>query len=121
LMAPPAVRTWTCRFCWTGEIPNAKRNCPTCSRPKKRRSKPQHQMILETPYELWVARFGERCGICGRPPSEGRRLDRDHDHRTGEPRGLLCHRCNRALPNWVTPDWLHKAIEYLLRPRQRLG
>jgi hypothetical protein len=118
---PPAKRIWVCRFCWTGEIPNAKRNCPTCGRPKKAKKKPAHQLILETPYEAWVAAYGERCGVCGRPPGPGRRLDRDHDHRTGEPRGLLCHRCNRALPNWVTPDWLYRAIAYLLQPRRRLG
>jgi hypothetical protein len=74
-------------------------------------------MVLETPYELWVARFGERCGICGRPPGPNRRLDRDHDHRgAGAPRGLLCHQCNRALPSWVTADWLRKAAAYLERP-----
>jgi hypothetical protein len=63
--------------------------------------------------ELWVSRFGERCGICGRPPGPNRRLDRDHDHKTGDARGLLCHRCNRGLPNWVTVDWLKRAIDYL--------
>lgn len=70
-------------------------------------------MVLEIPYEEWVIRYGEVCGICGRPPGPSRRLDRDHDHRTGESRGLLCHRCNRGLPNWVTPDWLAKAKAYL--------
>jgi len=47
------------------------------------------------------------CAICGRPPT-GRRLDIDHEHQKNEKkvildliklkiRGLLCHRCNRAL------------------------
>lgn len=68
------------------------------------------------PYEEYVRlNGGERCGICGNPPSENRRLDRDHDHRTGEPRGLLCHRCNRALPDWVTEEWLEAARAYLGR------
>lgn len=56
---------------------------------------------------------GDACAICGRPPSATRRLDRDHDHRTGEPRGLLCHRCNRTLGNWITPEWLVSAFMYL--------
>ena len=59
--------------------------------------------------------FGERCGICGKGPSATRRLDRDHDHKTGQPRGLLDHRCNRALPSWATPEWLEAAAAYLRR------
>jgi hypothetical protein len=67
------------------------------------------------PYEEWVERFGEACGICGRGPG-ARRLDRDHDHsRLDAPRGLLCHRCNRILQNWVTAEWLRAAAEYLDR------
>ena len=33
-----------------------------------------------------------------------------------ELRGLLCHRCNRALAGWITPDWLRAAAEYLEHP-----
>ena len=77
-------------------------------------------MILETPYEAWAAKYGEQCGVCKRPPGPTRRLDRDHDHRTGEPRGLLCHRCNRALPDWIDAEWLRAAAEYLERPRLTL-
>ncbi len=96
-----------------------RRSCPTCgtARPPKRR--PKHQLILDlVPYEDWVKLFGERCGICGRPPGPQRKLDRDHWHsgpKIGEARGLLCHRCNRALPSWMTVDWLKKAIAYLER------
>lgn len=108
------ARTWKCRFCLTPGIPRIKQRCPECGGPRPAKRVPKHQMILETPYELWVKWFGERCGICGRPPGPNRRLDRDHDHRTGQPRGLLCHRCNRALPDWVTVRWLRLAIVYLL-------
>lgn len=74
-----------------------------------------HRQVLDNPYSWWAERFPERCGICGRAPSAKRRLDRDHDHRTGAARGLLCHRCNRALPNWVTPQWLLDAHRYMTR------
>jgi hypothetical protein len=68
------------------------------------------------PYEEWVALFGEVCGICDRPPSATRRLDRDHEHKgRGKARGLLCWKCNNALPNWVDPAWLRAAAEYLER------
>jgi len=73
---------------------------------------------LELDYAAYVTlNGGERCGICGTGPSARRRLDRDHCHKTagGRPRGLLCARCNRALPSWITVDWLNNAAAYLAR------
>jgi len=105
---------WTCRKCgsrWNGN----KLRCG-CGRARPKR-KPSHKDVLaDMPYEDWVRRFGETCGICGASPTGNRRLDRDHDHsRLDAPRGLLCHRCNRALPNWVTAGWLIAAAHYLER------
>lgn len=59
---------------------------------------------------LWAQHGG--CAICGAPPKT-RRLHVDHDHRTGQVRGLLCMRCNRALPSWISEDWLTRARAYL--------
>jgi hypothetical protein len=68
---------------------------------------------LKLTYEQYVElNGGEHCAICKRGRGS-RRLDRDHDHRTGKPRGLLCPRCNRALPTWITPNWLRLAAGYL--------
>lgn len=58
-----------------------------------------------------VAAHGPACQICGNVPKRG--LDQDHDHRTGDTRGWLCHRCNRALPTWVTTEWLMAALDYM--------
>ena len=63
-------------------------------------------------YDRLLAAQGGVCAICGAAPKT-RRLDTDHDHKTGTVRGLLCHRCNRALPNWVTRKWLLDAAVYL--------
>jgi hypothetical protein len=61
------------------------------------------------------------CAIrgCGNTPKT-RRLDIDHNHRTGQTRGLLCSRCNRALPGEeLLPKgmslgaWLFAALEYV--------
>lgn len=63
---------------------------------------------------MWVERYGERCGICGGLPKT-RRLHRDHDHRSGKMRGLLCFPCNAALRPYMTADWLRKAADYVDR------
>jgi Recombination endonuclease VII len=68
--------------------------------------------ITDADYEALLAAQGGGCAICGNPPKT-RRLHVDHDHKTGKVRGLLCHRCNRALPNWVTVEWLYAAMTYL--------
>jgi hypothetical protein len=75
-------------------------------------------VLAEMTYDQCVAKWGEQCGVCGakRAPN-GRRLNRDHDHKTGEMRGLLCTRCNRALPDWLDAEWLLAAHKYLERPR----
>lgn len=109
---------WTCQR-QTGGVrcrrvnANRKRNCERCGKPRPARRKPAHLVALETTYQEFIGRYGERCGICGRTPSRRRRLDRDHDHATGAVRGLLCARCNRQLPRWVTVEWLRAAARYL--------
>lgn len=71
---------------------------------------------LDIPYEEYIKlNGGEHCGICGDPPKPGKKLQRDHDHRTSQPRGLLCFKDNLQLPPWVTPEWLEKAAAYLRR------
>jgi len=65
-----------------------------------------------------VAEHGDGCEICGNVPKRGG-LHEDHDHKTGAHRGWLCHRCNRALPTWVTVPWLFNAAAYLERARRR--
>lgn len=117
------TRYWTCTR-QTAGIPcrkvNAarKRKCERCGKPKPARRKPKHLAALALDYSGFVElNGGERCAICGRGPSASRRLDRDHCHKTGAPRGLLCARCNRALPNWITAAWLRAAAAYLERDR----
>lgn len=55
------------------------------------------------------------CAIC-RNPSDGRRLDIDHDHTTHKVRGLLCRRCNTSIGRFEdSPALLRAAAEYLER------
>lgn len=68
--------------------------------------------ISDAEYERLLAAQHGHCAICPNTPKT-RRLHVDHDHATGAVRGLLCHRCNRNLPTWVTALWLARASYYL--------
>lgn len=49
-------------------------------------------------WEAMHAHQGGVCYVCREPePVKGRRLAVDHNHTTGEIRGLLCSRCNPVL------------------------
>lgn len=76
-------------------------------------------MTLEQ-YNAMLEKQDGVCAICGGPP--GGRWDRfhaDHDHKTGEARGLLCHGCNTGIGNLKDdPEILEKAAAYLRRTRE---
>jgi hypothetical protein len=70
-------------------------------------------------YALMVQAQGGRCLICGKIPEATAHtpgLHVDHNHETGEVRGLLCNNCNRAL-GWFQDSIpvLKAAIVYLER------
>ena len=70
----------------------------------KRRDKPYLAQVKYR-YKLSAADYyalldiqGGRCAICHVPSEQmGERLAVDHNHETGEVRGLLCRPCNAAL------------------------
>lgn len=71
-------------------------------------------------YDELLRQQGGRCAICrNRPRSQ--RLAVDHNHKTDEPRGLLCKRCNHDLlgGGHDDPALLWRALEYLLFPPAR--
>lgn len=58
---------------------------------------------------------GGGCAICGRS-ARVTRMAVDHNHRTGEVRGILCTRCNTALGMFDDdPETLLEAAAYLNR------
>lgn len=101
--------------------PNRKQKCAWCGKRRTPRKKPAHMRALDLSYEQYIElNGGEHCGICGRPPWSGRKLDRDHEHKAnGFARGLLCWSCNRQLRTWATEEWLLNAAAYLRRAESR--
>ncbi len=68
-------------------------------------------------YAKCVAIYGELCGVCGAPPSEGFHLAVDRDHATDKARGLLCPPHNTGLGYFAeNPTLLRAAADYLERP-----
>lgn len=71
--------------------------------------------ILPEEYARMVAVQGDCCGICGvGADALSKALAVDHDHKTGNLRGLLCSSCNIGLGNFKDdPARLAAAIHYL--------
>lgn len=69
---------------------------------------------------------GGKCAICeivmrvgGRPGMDQEHVD--HDHKTGDVRGLLCSRCNTSIGKFNDdPALLRRAAEYIERGRYNM-
>lgn len=61
-----------------------------------------------------------RCAICLCKPRT-KNLAVDHNHGTGEVRGLLCYRCNHGLLGHAhdSEEMLERALEYVRNPPAR--
>lgn len=93
----------------------------------KQRSKRSHELSVQRTYNLKPGEYDKmyeaqngRCAICERATGATRRLSVDHDHQTGEVRGLLCRPCNDMLGH-ARDDWkmFATATRYLVCPPAR--
>lgn len=116
------------------EAANLRRVCPTCGGRNKtklehcpacyadarerlsaaRRKKLKSKYNLSGPWYLWWSDLLEgKCRICNAVPYNDI-LCVDHDHETGEVRGLLCSQCNTGLGMFRdNPELLTRARKYL--------
>jgi len=101
---------------------NKERTLPEDER-KRRRQEISRHCQLKARYGLSAAEYDRLlamqknvCRICRKPCSTGKRLAVDHDHETGEVRGLLCRRCNRGLGHFPTVALLRSALAYQESP-----
>ena len=68
-------------------------------------------------YEKVLAYQDGVCYICKHTPKEGKNLHVDHNHKSGQTRGLLCWQDNAALGKFKDDsDRLQNALLYIKNP-----
>lgn len=73
----------------------------------------RYGMTINDYKTLWDEQDG-KCAICGIQFTEPSKGCVDHNHKTGEVRGLLCHPCNSAIGYFRDSiESIKKAIIYL--------
>ena len=83
---------------------------------------------LKKRYKLTIEEYNEmyrkqesKCGICGIHENKlTKKLNIDHDHKTGKARELLCQKCNVALSYFENFD-IKPFIEYLKKHKEKLN
>ncbi|MFA7222777.1 MAG: endonuclease VII domain-containing protein [Bacilli bacterium] len=84
--------------------------CSKCALTYHRESNIRGYGISIEEYDRMKKEQGSKCAICGR----GGHLYVDHNHKTGEVRGLLCNSCNSAIGQLQdSPVVVAKALRYL--------
>lgn len=92
------------------ENPEKKKRYPEMSRAWEIKTK--YGLTVEE-YDAIVRSEISKCRICGRT-NDDVKLVLDHNHETGDIRGVLCPNCNTGIGLFKdNPDLLEKAIEYL--------
>lgn len=118
-----------CKDCEPGSkrpTPHPGPRCATHNRARtKALSAANHEKRVQAVYGLppgdyarLLAFQGGACAITLKA-SQVRRLAVDHDHDTGEVRGLLTRKANRDLLGFFSRDDLQRAIDYLDDPPYR--
>ena len=107
-----------CRPCEAAKAREVRRQHPERHRAVLYRSNLKANWGMTTEmFEERQVKQGGGCAICGGQSPKGR-LAVDHDHRSGQIRGLLCVRCNTGLGSFMdNPHLLQQAIHYLERAK----
>lgn len=119
---PKPVYRSNCKACCAAHARNwAREHVERASANKRRNNLRWMYGMTIADYDALLAQQGGVCAICRQSETvkrKGRllRMPVDHDHKTGEVRGILCHRCNRALGLLNENAFiLRRAISYLGR------
>jgi hypothetical protein len=121
------------RACTCGSTDVARVGKPVCPACRKDRRDPERAQakerrrtlraygITESDWDEMLVRQGGKCAVCRttKPGGRGESWHIDHDHVTGQVRGLLCQRCNLGIGMLGDdPDLMRAALRYVERHRQ---
>lgn len=66
--------------------------------------------------EELIAKHGDMCAICKEPRASFKnRLSVDHNHKSGQVRGLLCYYCNKFKVGRHSLESSKEVYDYLLK------
>lgn len=104
-----------CVRCGSTKPEQDSRECTECGNIRRAKVLERTYGITAEEYEQILIQQNRVCWICGGTVKSRRgKLHVDHNHDTGEVRGLLCINCNRGLGNFRDSiELLKRAIEYL--------
>ena len=96
--------------------------CGTCQVQVRKASKAAaHAAAIERTYGITASDYqalydfqGGTCALCQRATGKTKRLAVDHNHATGQVRGLLCGTCNKILGHAMDDiEFFVRGVEYL--------
>lgn len=109
-----------CKICTKGRNINYRKNNVEHNKNVKRdrHLRIKYNISLKEYNQMYKAQ-NYKCAICNKPQPSKRRLAVDHDHDTGEVRGLLCVWCNRSLGQFGdNMEGINKVLKYLEKSKQ---
>lgn len=103
-----------CKVCLNAETRARRERNPELFKQYERRSGWRKQGINPVAAEEALKTHQQTCDICGTGNPGRRTWHVDHDHLTGEVRGVLCGPCNVGLGMFKdSPELLERASSYL--------
>jgi hypothetical protein len=122
---------WKCSACgdwkaktefWEPQRPNKQgekrppvAKCHAC---RRQRSIANNYVLTLQEYQALLAQANGKCQVC---QCQLEKSEVDHDHETGQIRGILCRRCNLLVHDMVHQELLDQATAYLKHHAARLS
>lgn len=87
-----------CKQCGAKRVSVWRKNNPEKFKAVQRRNNLKRCYgITQNEYEKLFKQQNGVCKVCGQKEALRQSLSIDHNHKTNKVRGLLCHKCNRAI------------------------